>query len=49
MVIHRGVFENNQIALVLSFTFIPKTGIFLYCAERQKVGYRGEKLFNPKI
>jgi len=33
MVIWKFIFENNVIKLLSRFTFIPKTGIILYCEE----------------
>jgi len=36
MVIHRGIFKNNQITLS-RFTFIPKTGVSFHCALRKNV------------
>jgi len=32
MVIHGGIFKNNQITVSPCFTFIPKTGVRFYCA-----------------
>jgi len=31
MVIHRRIFENNQITLSPCFNFTPKTGVSFYC------------------
>jgi len=39
MVIHRGIFKNNQITLFPCFTFVPKTGVSFYCDEVITDGY----------
>jgi len=33
MVIHKGIFENNQITVFPYYTLIPKTGGSFYCLE----------------
>jgi len=34
MVIHSGIFKNNQITLLPCFTFILKTGVSFYCVSQ---------------
>jgi len=37
MVIHRGIFKNNQITLFPCFTCIPETGVSFWCEYRVKL------------
>jgi len=34
MVVHRDIFENNQITLFRCFTVIPKSGVSFYSMHR---------------
>jgi len=36
MVIHSGIFKNNQIALFPFFIFIPETGVSFFRVKKQK-------------
>jgi len=49
MVVHMGIFKNNQITFFHCFTFIPKTGVSFNCNVRHEEGAIGKWLFGLAI